>query len=114
MDSRWVHFDPKRDKGHEGHARVIYVETGQIKDRQGSTEILGAEYIHKPHDPDTSEKHMCEYFKVVCCLNTINNELHVTTCFARRFAPNPDAPKCSISGPRSIQHARNIVFINYQ
>ena len=114
MDSRWVSFDPKGHKGHEQHARVVYVVTCQIKDRQESAEILGAEYIHKPHDPDTFKKHKCEYLKVVCCLNTIQNKLHVTTCFTRRFPPRPDAPKHNISGLGSIQHARNIVFTNNQ
>ena len=113
-DSRCVCFDPKGHKGCEWNVRVIYVVTGQIKDRQGSAEILGAEYIHKPHDHDTFKKHKCEYFMVVCYLNTIQNKLHVTTCFARRFPPRPDTPKCSISGLGSIQLARNIVFTNYQ
>ena len=50
-DGRWVCFDPKRHRGHEWHTRVIYVVTGQIRDRQGRPEILGAKYIHKPSDP---------------------------------------------------------------
>ena len=114
QDGHWVLYDPDKHKGHEEHVRAVYVVSGQVINRDGGAEILGADYSPRPSDRTTYRKYKCTYFKIICCLNTEDQRLHVTTCFTGRFRPRADTPECSISGPQTFQHARDTVFVNYQ
>ena len=97
MNNRWTKFDPVLHKELAKDARPVYVVTGQIKDRKGLPEILGAEYLPTHKDPTQLTKHKCEHFKVVCSLGS-DNKLHITG-FTERFGPGVFAPKRSIVPP---------------
>ena len=74
-DGHWVWYNPNKHEGCEKYVRAVYVVSGQVINRNGGGEFLGVQYLgvqysSKPSDRKTYKKHKCEYFKIICCLNT--------------------------------------------